>query len=119
MLCGELGQPSACGDRWPALSLPKGAVALGAVPSCGLHRRQYVGWPQRGSAFLHDRETAEQRIKEGQVRLELAPTVLPRFVANRVRLQMFILAYNLENLLRRVYPPKAQSTGRWAVSRSI
>ena len=44
----------------------------------------------------------------GQVCPELDPALsCHRFVANQVRLQLFILAYNLGNLLRRLCLPKA------------
>ena len=51
--------------------------------------------------------TAEQWIKEGKYALHWTRLSCHRFVANQVRLALFILAYNLGNFLRRSCPPKA------------
>ena len=51
--------------------------------------------------------TAEQWIKEGKYALNWTRLSCHRFVANQVRLQLFILAYNLGNFLRRLCLPKA------------
>ena len=53
------------------------------------------------------RGTAEQWIKEGKYALNWTRLSCHRFVANRVRLSLFILAYNLGNFLRRLCLPKA------------
>ena len=53
------------------------------------------------------RGTAEQWIKEGKYALNGTRLSCHRFVANRVRLSLFVLAYNLGNFLRRLCLPKA------------
>jgi hypothetical protein len=57
--------------------------------------------------FYNRRGTAEQWIKEGKYALNWTRLSCHRFVANQVRLQLFILAYNLGNFLRRLGLPKA------------
>ncbi len=56
--------------------------------------------------FYNGRGTAEQWIKEGKYALNWTRLSCHRFVANQVRLQLFILAYNLGNFLRRLVLPK-------------
>ena len=58
-------------------------------------------------AFYNRRGTAEQWIKEGKYALNWTRLSCYRFIANQVRLQLFILAYNLGNFLRRLGLPKA------------
>lgn len=55
--------------------------------------------------FYNKRGTAEQWIKEGKYALNWTRLSCHRFVANQVRLQLFILAYNLGNFLRRLVLP--------------
>jgi hypothetical protein len=57
--------------------------------------------------FYNKRGTAEQWIKEGKYALNWTRLSCHRFVANQVRLQLFILAYNLGNFLRRLVLPRA------------
>jgi hypothetical protein len=57
--------------------------------------------------FYNGRGTAEQWIKEGKYALHWTRLSCHRFVANQVRLQLFVLAYNLGNFLRRLTLPKA------------
>jgi hypothetical protein len=57
--------------------------------------------------FYNGRGTAEQWIKEGKCALHWTRLSCQRFVANQVRLQLFVLAYNLGNFLRRLTLPKA------------
>ena len=45
-------------------------------------------------------------MKEGKYALQWTRLSCHRFVANQVRLQLFILAYNLGNFLRRLTLPK-------------
>ena len=56
--------------------------------------------------FYNRRGTAEQCINEGKYALNWTRLSCHRFVANQVRLQLFILAYNLGNFLRRLCLPK-------------
>jgi hypothetical protein len=57
--------------------------------------------------FYNGRGTAEQWIKEGKYALNWTRLSCHRFVANQVRLQLFVLAYNLRNFLRRLGLPRA------------
>ena len=57
--------------------------------------------------FYNGRGTAEQWIKEGKYALNWTRLSCHRFVANQVRLSLFILAYNLGNFLRRLCLPNA------------
>jgi len=57
--------------------------------------------------FYNRRGTAEQWIKEGKYALNWTRLSCHRFDANEVRLQLFVLAYNLGNFLRRLCLPKA------------
>jgi hypothetical protein len=57
--------------------------------------------------FYNRRGTAEQWIKEGKYALNWTKLSCHRFAANQVWLQLFVLAYNLGNFLRRLCLPKA------------
>lgn len=57
--------------------------------------------------FYNGRGIAEQWIKEGKYALNWTRLSCHRFLANAVRLQLFVLAYNLGNFLRRLALPKA------------
>jgi hypothetical protein len=57
--------------------------------------------------FYNGRGTAEQWIKEGKYALNWTRLSCHRLVANQGRLQLFVLAYNLGNFLRRLGLPKA------------
>ena len=56
--------------------------------------------------FYNGRGTAEQWIKEGKYALNWTRLSCHDFVDNQVRLQLFALAYNLGNFLRRLALPK-------------
>jgi len=56
--------------------------------------------------FYNGRGTAEQWIKEGKYALNWTRLSCKRFISNRVRLWLFVLAYNLGNFLRRLVLPK-------------
>lgn len=56
--------------------------------------------------FYNGRGTAEQWIKEGKYALHWTKLSCKKFVANQVRLWLFVLAYNLGNFLRRLVLPK-------------
>jgi hypothetical protein len=64
--------------------------------------------------FYNRRGTAEQWIKEGKYALNWTRLSCHRFAANQVRLQLFVLAYNLGNFLRRLCLPKAIND--WSLS---
>jgi len=57
--------------------------------------------------FYNHRGTAEQWIKEGKNAVKWTKLSCHDFVDNQVRLQLFTLAYNLGNFLRRLVLPKA------------
>ena len=60
------------------------------------------------------RGTAEQWVKEGKYALNWTRLSCHRFVANQVRLQLFILAYNLGDFLRR-----PTTVGRLGLPRAV
>ncbi|MHC4750227.1 MAG: IS1380 family transposase [Planctomycetota bacterium] len=63
--------------------------------------------------FYNKRGTAEQWIKEGKYALKWTRLSCHDFVDNQVRLQLFALAYNLGNFLRRPALPK--SVKKWSL----
>ena len=63
--------------------------------------------------FYNKRGTAEQWIKEGKYALNWTRLSCHDFVDNQVRLQLFALAYNLGNFLRRLTLPK--SVKKWSL----
>jgi hypothetical protein len=63
--------------------------------------------------FYNKRGTAEQWIKEGKYALNWTRLSCHDFVDNQVRLQLFALAYNLGNFLRRLALP--QSVKTWSL----
>ena len=56
--------------------------------------------------FYNGRGTAEQWIKEGKYALNWTRLSCHKFVANQVRLGLFVMAYNLGNFLRRLAVPE-------------
>ncbi len=63
--------------------------------------------------FYNKRGTAEQWIKEGKYALKWTRLSCHDFVDNQVRLQLFALAYNLGNFLRRLALPN--SVKKWSL----
>ena len=61
--------------------------------------------PEEVVRFYNGRGTAEQWIKEGKNALKWTKLSCRRFADNQVRLQLFALAYNLANFLRRLALP--------------
>ena len=55
--------------------------------------------------FYNGRGTAEQWIKEGKYALNWTRLSCHRFAANRVRLSLFVLAYNLDSLVKSLCRP--------------
>ena len=67
-----------------------------------------LSYPTKGLvSFYNCRGTAEQWIKEGKYALNWTRLSCHKFVANQVRLWLFILAYNLGNFFRRLALPEA------------
>jgi len=65
-------------------------------------------------AFYNGRGTAEQWIKEGKNAVKWTRLSCHDFVDNQVRLQMFALAYNVGNFLRRLALPR--SVQHWSLT---
>ena len=61
--------------------------------------------------FYNGRGTAEQWIKEGKYALNWTRLSCHKFVANQVRLGLFIMAYNLGNFLSRDSPDQTNFPG--------
>ena len=64
--------------------------------------------------FYNQRGTAEQWIKEGKNAVKWTRLSCHDFVDNQVRLQLFVLAYNLGNLLRQAVLPR--SVRHWTLT---
>ena len=64
--------------------------------------------------FYNKRGTAEQWIKEGKYALNWTRLSCHDFIDNQVRLQLFALAYNLGNFLRRLALPR--SIKHWSLT---
>ena len=64
--------------------------------------------------FYNGRGTAEQWIKEGKNAVKWTRLSCHDFVDNQVRLQLFALAYNLGNFLRRLALP--YHVGHWSLT---
>lgn len=64
--------------------------------------------------FYNKRGTAEQWIKEGKYALNWTRLSCHDFIDNQVRLQLFALAYNLGNFLRRLALPR--SVKQWSLT---
>ena len=79
-------------------------------PRVGFIVTNMTAGPEGVVRFYNGRGTAEQWIKEGKYALNWTRLSCHRFVANRVRLSLFILAYNLGNFLRRRVCPRRSST---------
>jgi hypothetical protein len=72
------------------------------------------GGAARVTRFYNGRGTAEQCIKEGKVALNWTRLSCHDFADNQVRLQLFALAYNLSNFLRRLALPP--SVKHWTLT---
>jgi hypothetical protein len=62
--------------------------------------------------FYNKRGTAERWIKEGNQAVKMTRLSCHRFRSNEVRLWLSVIAYNLENLWRRLCYRKRSRTGR-------
>ena len=71
-------------------------------PRVGFIVTNLTWWAGDVVRFYNQRGTAEQWITEGKYALKWTRLSCCRFVANQVRLQLFALAYNLGNFLRRL-----------------
>jgi hypothetical protein len=74
-----------------------------------------LSYPSKGIVhFYNGRGTAEQWIKEGKQALNWTRLSCHKFVANQVRLALFVLAYNLGNFMRRLALPEAMK--HWSLT---
>ena len=69
--------------------------------------------PESVVHFYNGRGTAEQWIEEGDYALNWTRLSCRRFVADQVRLALFVLAYNLWNFLRRL--PLLKVVKHWSL----
>ena len=83
-------------------------------PRVGFIVTNLTEWAGDVVEFYNQRGTAEQWIKEGKYALKWTRLSCCRFVANQVRLQLFALAYNLGNFLRRLVLPPGVS--QWSLT---
>ena len=70
--------------------------------------------PENVVRFYNKRGTCEQNIKEGKHALTWTRLSCAKYVSNRVRLALFVLAYNLGNFMRRFALPSEVS--HWSLS---
>ena len=98
--CRELGPRSAGGGK---VEWHRGEL----FPRVGFIVTNMTAGPEGVVRFYNGRGTTEQWIKEGKYALNWTRLSCHRFVANRVRLSLFVLAYNLGIFLRRLCLPKA------------
>jgi hypothetical protein len=71
-------------------------------------------WSRNVVGFYNQRGTAEQWIKEGKNAVKWTRLSCREFQDNAVRLQLFVLAYNLANFLRRLALPR--SIRHWSLT---
>lgn len=71
-------------------------------------------WSKNVVAFYNKRGTAEQWIKEGKNAVKWTKLSCHDFRDNEVRLQLFALAYNLGNFMRRLALPR--SVEKWSLT---
>jgi hypothetical protein len=76
-------------------------------PRVGFIVTNLIRPPKRVVRFYNQRGTAEQWIKEGKNAVKWTRLSCHDFVDNQVRLQLFVLAYNLGNFLRQAVLPRA------------
>jgi len=76
-------------------------------PARRLHRHQLGRPDERVVAFYNQRGTAEQWIREGKGAIKWTRLSCRTFAAKAVRLQLHVLAYNLDNFMRTLAMPKS------------
>lgn len=84
------------------------------LPRLGFVVTNLTWSPQKVVKFYNRRGTVEQWIKEGKHALNWTRLSCHDFVDNQVRLQLFALAYNLGNFLRRLALPDGVS--HWSLT---
>jgi hypothetical protein len=83
-------------------------------PRVGFIVTNMTGWSRKVVKFYNGRGTAEQWIKEGKYAVKWTRLSCRNFRDNQVRLQLFALAYNLGNFLRRLALPR--SVQHWSLT---
>ncbi len=83
-------------------------------PRVGFIVTNMTGWSRKVVKFYNGRGTAEQWIKEGKYAVKWTRLSCRDFSDNQVRLQLFALAYNLGNFLRRLALPR--SVKHWSLT---
>ena len=73
-----------------------------------------TGWAKKVVKFYNGRGTAEQWIKEGKYAVKWMRLSCRSFRDNQARAQLFALAYNLGNFLRRLALPR--SVKHWSLT---
>jgi hypothetical protein len=76
-------------------------------PRVGFIVTNLTWWSKNVVGFYNQRGTAEQWIKEGKNAVKWTRLSCREFKDNAVRLQLFVLAYNLANFLRRLALPRS------------
>ncbi|MHB8896750.1 MAG: IS1380 family transposase, partial [Candidatus Geothermincolia bacterium] len=84
------------------------------LPKVGFIVTNMTSSPEAVVHFYNRRGTCEQDIKEGKHALTWTRLSCSRFSSNRVRLALFVLAYNLGNFMRRFALPKEVS--HWSLT---
>ena len=83
-------------------------------PRIGFIVTNMTGWSSSIVHFYNKRGTAEQWIKEGKNAVKWTKLSCHDFKDNQVRLQLFALAYNLGNFMRRLGLPR--SVKHWSLT---
>ncbi len=84
------------------------------MPASGLSSRTYPGDASESFGSTNRRGTAEQWIKEGKNAVKWTRLSCQNFKDNQARIQLFSLAYNLGNFLRRLALPR--SVKHWSLT---
>ena len=77
------------------------------LPRVGFTVTNMTGWSKKVVKFYTGRGTAEQWIKEGKYAVKWTRLSCRNFRDNQARLQLFALAYNLGNFVRRLALPRS------------
>ncbi len=83
-------------------------------PRVGFIVTNMTGWSNKVVKFYNGRGTTEQWIKEGKYAVKWTRLSCRAFKDNHVRLQLFALAYDLGNFLRR--PALPRSVQHWSLT---
>ena len=98
---GRLLGPASAGDR-------EGRASPGRTLSPGGRHRHHAHWDEPAVVHCYNgRGTAEQWIKEGKEATHWTRLSRHPFRANEVRLLLWVIGYNLGNLLRQLVVPLA------------